>query len=115
MNHKERPWGSFIVLQTNFRYQVKKSLLHAGASFLLPRHNYLAEHWFMAPGLGLPQLENEVIKVQQGKSVDTPIEAKPRITYAPDHPLFLWKSRLESVFIKTILLAKKKILAEDNV
>jgi mannose-6-phosphate isomerase-like protein (cupin superfamily) len=80
----------------------------------LQRQKYLAEHWFIVSGLGLARLENKVIKVQQGNSVDIPIGAKQRITYASDHPLFLSKSRLESVFIKTILPVKKMILVESN-
>jgi mannose-6-phosphate isomerase-like protein (cupin superfamily) len=53
----------------------------------LQSHKYRAEHWFIVSGSGLVQLENEVISVQQGNSVDIPIGAKHRITCTSDDPL----------------------------
>jgi mannose-6-phosphate isomerase-like protein (cupin superfamily) len=87
MTHEERPWGSFTVLHTDSRHQVKKLVVNPGMRLSLQSHKYRAEHWFIVSGSGLVQLENEVISVQQGNSVDIPIGAKHRITSTSDDPL----------------------------
>ena len=89
MTHEERPWGSFTVLHTDSRHQVKKLVVNPGMRLSLQSHKYRAEHWFIVSGSGLVQLENELIKVQQGNSVDIPIGAKHRITSTSDEPLVL--------------------------
>lgn len=87
MNHEDRPWGSFTVLHTDSRHQVKKLVVNPGMRLSLQSHKYRAEHWFIVSGSGLVQLENELIKVQQGNSVDIPVGAKHRITSTSDDPL----------------------------
>lgn len=87
MNHEERPWGSFTVLHTDSNHQVKKLVVNPGMRLSIQSHKYRAEHWFIVSGSGLVQLENEVICVQQGNSVDIPIGAKHRITSTSDDPL----------------------------
>ena len=87
MIHEERPWGSFKVLHTDSSHQVKKLVVNPGMRLSLQSHKYRAEHWFIVSGSGLVQLENELIKVQQGYSVDIPIGAKHRITSTSDDPL----------------------------
>jgi mannose-6-phosphate isomerase-like protein (cupin superfamily) len=87
MNHEDRPWGSYTVLHSDSIYQVKKLVVHPGMRLSLQSHKYRAEHWFIVSGSGLVQLENEVISVQQGNSVDIPIGARHRITSTSDDPL----------------------------
>lgn len=87
MTHEERPWGSFTVLHSDSSHQVKKLLLNPGMRLSLQSHKYRAEHWFIVSGSGLVQLEKELIKVQQGDSVDIPIGTKHRMTSTSDDPL----------------------------
>jgi mannose-6-phosphate isomerase len=87
MTHEERPWGSFTVLHTDSSHQVKKLVVNSGMRLSLQSHEFRSEHWFIVSGSGLVQLENELIKVQQGCSVDVPIGAKHRITSTSDDPL----------------------------
>jgi mannose-6-phosphate isomerase-like protein (cupin superfamily) len=87
MTHEERPWGSFTVLHSDSSHQVKKLVLNPGMRLSLQSHKYRAEHWFIVSGTGLVQLEEELIKVQQGDSVDIPIGTKHRMTSTSDDPL----------------------------
>ena len=87
MNHEKRPWGSYSVLQTDSKYQVKKLLVNPGMRLSLQSHNYRAEHWFIVSGSGLVQLDEKLIGVEQGDSIDVPIGTKHRITCTSDHPL----------------------------
>jgi mannose-6-phosphate isomerase-like protein (cupin superfamily) len=83
----DRPSGSFAVLHTDSSHQVKKLVVNPGMRLSLQSHKYRAEHWFIVSGTGLVQLENELIKVQQGNSVDIPIEANHRIMSTSDDQL----------------------------
>ena len=87
MINEDRPWGSFTVIHNDSRCQVKKLEVNPGMRLSLQSHKYRAEHWFIISGSGLVQLENDVIKVQKGNSVDIPIGTKHRITSTSDHPL----------------------------
>jgi mannose-6-phosphate isomerase-like protein (cupin superfamily) len=87
MHHEERPWGSFTVLESDANFQVKKLFVNPNKRLSLQSHKYRAEHWFIVSGSGLVQLENELIEVQQGNSVDIPIGAKHRITSTSGEPL----------------------------
>lgn len=87
MNFEERPWGSFVVLQTDSGYQVKKLVVNPGMRLSLQSHKYRAEHWFIVSGTALVELEDSKFEVDKGGSVDIPSGAKHRITCKSDHPL----------------------------
>jgi len=87
MTHEERPWGSFTVLHTDSRHQVKKLVVNPGMRLSLQSHKYRAEHWFIVSGSGLVQIENEKKEVTAGDSVDIPIGAKHRISCTSKDPL----------------------------
>jgi mannose-6-phosphate isomerase len=87
MTHEERPWGSFTVLDTDSSHQVKRLVVNPGMRLSLQSHKYRAEHWFIVSGSGLVQLNDEVIEVQHGYSVDIPISVKHRISCTSIEPL----------------------------
>jgi mannose-6-phosphate isomerase len=87
MIHEERPWGSYTVLQADSKYQVKKLFVKPGMRLSLQTHKYRAEHWLIVSGSGLVQLNDEVIEVQHGYSVDIPIGTKHRISCTSSEPL----------------------------
>jgi mannose-6-phosphate isomerase-like protein (cupin superfamily) len=87
MIHEQRPWGNFVVLHTDSSHQVKKLEVNPGMRLSLQSHKYRSEHWFIVSGLGLVQLENELVNVQKGDSVDIPIGTKHRITCSSFDPL----------------------------
>jgi mannose-6-phosphate isomerase-like protein (cupin superfamily) len=87
MIQEERPWGSYTVLQTDSKYQVKRLLVNPGMRLSLQSHKFRSEHWFIVSGAGLIQLDDKYIDVEQGDSVDVPIGAKHRIACTSDQPL----------------------------
>ena len=87
MIHEERPWGSFTVLDNDFSHQVKKLVVNPRMRLSLQSHKYRAEHWFIASGSGLVQLDEEQIEVGQGDSIDVAIGTKHRISCTSIEPL----------------------------
>ena len=87
MDHEERPWGSFTVLHSDPRHQVKKLVVDPGMRLSLQSHKYRAEHWFIVSGSGLVQLDEDLLDVGPGVSVDIPIGTKHRISCSSHEPL----------------------------
>lgn len=87
MIHEERPWGSYTVLETDSKYQVKKLFINAGMRLSLQSHKFRSEHWFIVSGSGLVQLDDKHIDVKEGDSVDIPIGVKHRIASTSNQPL----------------------------
>jgi mannose-6-phosphate isomerase-like protein (cupin superfamily) len=87
MIHEERPWGSYTVLHTDSKYQVKELLVNSGMRLSLQSHKFRSEHWFIVSGSGLIQLDEKHIVVEQGDAVDVPIGVKHRIACTSDQPL----------------------------
>lgn len=98
MKHEERPWGSFTILQTDSRFQVKKLEVNPGMRLSLQSHKYRAEHWFIVLGKALVELENTKFELDKGDSVDIPLGAKHRITCKSDHPLIFIEVQTGSSF-----------------
>ena len=98
MNFEVRPWGNYTVLYSDETCQVKKLVVYPGKRISLQSHKFRTEHWFIVLGSGLVQVENELIKVQQGNSVDIPIGAKHRITCQSEHPLIFIEVQTGSSF-----------------
>ena len=80
MKYEERPWGSYQIIHVDQKCQVKKLVVNPGKRLSLQSHRYRAEHWFVVSGMGIAQVDSEIIPLQPGDSVDIPILAKHRIT-----------------------------------
>ena len=98
MSQQERPWGRYTVLQTDSRYQVKQLLVNPGMRLSLQSHKFRAEHWFIVSGSGLVQLDEDLMDVGPGVSVDIPIGTKHRISCNSYEPLFLIEVQTGSSF-----------------
>jgi mannose-6-phosphate isomerase len=79
LEHDERPWGNYAVLDEGADYRVKRIIVHAGKRLSYQRHARRAEHWFVVDGAGRVTLEGEEFDVIPGTAVDVPVEAAHRI------------------------------------
>jgi mannose-6-phosphate isomerase len=79
LEHDERPWGNYTVLDEGADYKVKRITVHAGKRLSYQRHARREEHWLVVDGAGRVTLEGEEFDVIPGTAVDIPVEAAHRI------------------------------------
>ena len=79
MEHDERPWGHYTVLQDAADHKVKTITVAPGKRLSYQRHRHRAEHWFVVRGVGLVTLDGKEIAVGAGSTIDVPIGAAHRI------------------------------------
>ena len=65
-----RPWGHFEVLLDDPALKVKRIVVKAGQRLSLQRHRHRAEHWFVAEGTALATVDERVVKLLPGQSID---------------------------------------------
>merc|ERR1712004_715876 len=68
-----RPWGWFESLVVGDRFQVKRILVHPGASLSLQSHFHRSEHWIVVEGTARVTIDDEVKLVTENQSVYLPL------------------------------------------
>ncbi len=66
----ERPWGSFTVLDEGDNYKVKRIEVLPGKRLSYQKHSRRAEHWYVVRGTAKVTLNDVVILVTAGQSLD---------------------------------------------
>lgn len=103
--HREvhRPWGSYDLVDTGQRYQVKRIKVKPGASLSLQKHHHRAEHWVVVAGTAEVQRGEETLMLTENQSIYIPLGEKHRLTNPGLVPLYL------------IEVASGSYLAEDDI
>jgi mannose-1-phosphate guanylyltransferase/mannose-6-phosphate isomerase len=105
LSHREvhRPWGSYDLVDTGSRYQVKRITVKPGASLSLQMHHHRAEHWVVVAGTAQIQ-RGEVRQIlTENQSAYIPLGEKHRLSNPGLVPLHL------------IEVASGSYLAEDDI
>ena len=84
-----RPWGHFETLALGDRFQVKRIVVHPGASLSLQSHHHRAEHWIVVSGTASVTIGEEVRLVTENQSVYVPLGAVHRMTNPGKVPMVL--------------------------
>lgn len=79
LEHDERPWGSYTVLEDAPDHKVKRLEVLPGKRLSYQRHARRAEHWFVVKGDGMVTLDGKPREVHQGTAIDIPRGAAHRI------------------------------------
>ena len=87
LEHDERPWGSYTVLEDTPTYKVKRIEVLPGKRLSLQKHERRAEHWFVVTGSGLVTLDGQDIAVATNTHIDIPLGAAHRMSNASNEPL----------------------------
>jgi mannose-6-phosphate isomerase len=87
LEHDERPWGSYTVLEDAADHKVKRIEVLPGKRLSYQKHAKRSEHWFVVQGSGLVTLDGVDVAVQTGQAIDIPLGAAHRIANAGDEPL----------------------------
>jgi len=82
-----RPWGSYTVLEEGLNYKVKRIEVLPGKRLSYQRHSKRAEHWVLVQGTGRMTLNEALIELGPGQSIDVPVGAAHRIENTGDETL----------------------------
>jgi mannose-6-phosphate isomerase len=80
LEHDERPWGSYTVLEEAAGHKIKRLEVLAGKRLSYQRHDRRAEHWFVVAGNGVVTLDGIDHPVTKGTAIDIPLGAAHRMT-----------------------------------
>lgn len=84
-----RPWGWFETLALGGRFQVKRIVVHPGASLSLQSHFHRSEHWIVVSGTARVTLDGEVRLLAENQSVYIPLGARHRLENPGKVPMIL--------------------------
>jgi mannose-1-phosphate guanylyltransferase/mannose-6-phosphate isomerase len=84
-----RPWGWFESLAVGGRFQVKRILVHPGASLSLQSHFHRSEHWIVVEGTARVTVDDDVRLVTENESVYIPLGAVHRMENPGKVPMVL--------------------------
>lgn len=82
-----RPWGSFLVLDDQGRYKVKRLVVDPGQRLSYQKHAHRAEHWVVVEGFALVTLDGVAHELTAGESIDIPLGAAHRVENPGDATL----------------------------
>jgi len=82
-NHEQedhRPWGFYEVLSgEKADHKVKRITVRPGKRLSLQYHRKRCEHWVVVSGCGLVTVDERLVKLSAGESIDIPLGAHHRI------------------------------------
>ncbi|NKW78099.1 mannose-1-phosphate guanylyltransferase/mannose-6-phosphate isomerase [Rhodobacteraceae bacterium R_SAG7] len=84
-----RPWGWFESLVVGSRFQVKRIMVHPGASLSLQSHFHRSEHWIVVEGTARVTVDDEVKLLTENESVYIPLGAVHRMENPGKVPMVL--------------------------
>lgn len=84
-----RPWGWFESLVVGDRFQVKRIMVHPGASLSLQSHVHRSEHWVVVEGTARVSVDGEVKLMTENESVYIPLGAVHRLENPGKMPMVL--------------------------
>ncbi len=87
LEHDDRPWGSYTVLEDAPDHKVKRIEVLPGKRLSYQKHTKRSEHWFVVQGSGLVTLDGTDVPVQAGVAIDIPLGAAHRIANAGEELL----------------------------
>jgi len=86
---EQRPWGSYVSIDSAAGFQVKRITVKPGAALSLQMHRRRAEHWVVVQGVARVTCGERVFDLNAGESAFIPLGAKHRLENTGDGPLAL--------------------------
>ncbi len=74
-----RPWGSYENVDTGDGFQVKRLIVHPGASLSLQMHHHRAEHWVVVRGAARVTCGEEQFMLTENQSTYIPMGSRHRL------------------------------------
>jgi mannose-6-phosphate isomerase len=79
MYSETRPWGAFHILDEHTGFKVKRICVNASGRLSLQSHKHRSEHWTVVNGTATVTVDEAVLTLVRGQSVDIPLGAKHRL------------------------------------
>ena len=84
-----RPWGFYVSIIEDQRWQVKIIHVNPGAELSLQMHHHRSEHWIVVKGTAKVEIENEKLILSENESAYIPLGSKHRLSNPGKIPLEL--------------------------
>lgn len=84
-----RPWGWYESLIVGGRFQVKRIVVHPGASLSLQSHHHRSEHWIVVEGTAQVTVDKDVKLLTENQSAYIPLGAVHRMENPGRVPMVL--------------------------
>jgi mannose-1-phosphate guanylyltransferase/mannose-6-phosphate isomerase len=108
-----RPWGWFESLVVGGRFQVKRILVHPGASLSLQSHFHRSEHWIVVEGTARVTIDDQVRLVTENESVYIPLGAVHRMENPGKVPMVLIEVQTGSYVGEDDIVRYEDVYARD--
>jgi len=82
-----RPWGRFTILADEKDHKIKRITVNPGHRLSLQRHQHRSEHWLIVTGKGCVTLDNDLLQLNPGDSIDIEIGDVHRVQNDGDDDL----------------------------
>ena len=89
MERGERPWGSYLVLDENTNYKIKRIEVHSGQRLSLQKHHHRSEHWIVVSGCAKVTRGDDVFFVNVNESTFIPVGQLHRLENPGKIPLVI--------------------------
>ena len=86
---EHRPWGQFTILMDSPTCKVKELVVHPEQRLSYQYHHKRDEHWYVVSGTATVVLDDEIIMLSKGKSIDIMREQKHRIGNTGNEPVVI--------------------------
>ncbi len=84
-----RPWGYYLSVVEESRWQVKLIYVKPGEKLSLQMHHHRSEHWIIVNGTAKVELDNKVKVLSENQSIYIPLGSQHRLTNPGKIPLTL--------------------------
>ncbi len=84
-----RPWGNYISIAEEERWQVKMIEVNPNGKLSLQMHHHRSEHWVVVKGRAKVEIENTVTYLTENQSTYIPLGQKHRLSNPGKIPLIL--------------------------
>ena len=84
-----RPWGHYLSVVEDFRWQVKLIYVNPGEKLSLQMHHHRSEHWIVVKGTAKVELNEEAAILAENQSIYIPLGSKHRLSNPGKIPLTL--------------------------
>ncbi len=89
MERGERPWGTYLVLDENSNYKIKRIEVKAGERLSLQKHHHRSEHWIVVSGCARVTCGDKEFSVNVNESTFIPIGQTHRLENPGKIPLVI--------------------------
>ena len=109
-----RPWGHYISIENDSRWQVKKIEVDPGQTLSLQMHHHRAEHWIIVKGTAKVEVDGISKIFGENQSTFIPLGAKHRLSNPGKIPLTLIEVQSGSYLGEDDIIRIKDIYGREN-